>query len=425
MGAVRGWGTIANIAAGAYLGGLLVCVGSLYLVYQDADSRQHIPFELRFDDQYTAVKAIAKDDVLKSPRYAVKHYRRLLVELALQAEPDLQFSETLPDGLRNYDVPLLSADDLIYYKSPDFANFYIDIVLRYAKALLAKGQLDPSVRLLKQIVDDDDIFYKLGDAERMSQCCRMLSKVSLAPSDKVHYLERSVDMLAITFLLVAVDDDYLLLDDSRITDELIYALNGLAFAYARNSTTAKGKAKKQLLLRALNIYLANLKHISQIQSAIESGERTQASFPLFDCDPDNLSMAAAEIKAHISEVMWAMGYKKNAVAWGEEVVEEIYFDHSNVSRASPILINVLSNLTQMYTQLGDSASSARSDSLMRELRVFESDPLSWYDSVVNRFTKIIFYKGPLGILEKAIKERFGRPERIPEIEEYEDEDEEV
>lgn len=136
-------------------------------------------------------------------------------------------------------------------------------------------------------------------------------------------------------------------------------------------------------------------------------------------------MTSAEIKAHISEVMWAMGYKKNAVAWGEEVVEEIYFDHSNVSRASPILINVLANLTEMYTQLGDKASTQRCESLKRELRVFDSDPLSWYDSVVNRFTKIIFYKGPLGILEKAIKERFGRPERIPEIEEYEDEDEET
>ncbi|EEQ39450.1 hypothetical protein EJF18_40375 [Clavispora lusitaniae] len=424
MGAVRGWGTIANIAAGAYIGGLFVCLGSLYFVYYDAESRQHIPFELPFGEQYTAVKAISKDDVLKSPRYAVKHYRRLLIDLALQADPELQFSETLPDGSRNYAVPLLSSDTLVYHKTPEFANFYIDMVLRYAKALLAKGQLDTSVAILKHIVDDDEIFYKLGDAERMSQCCRMLSKVSSVDDEKSKYLERGVNMLAQTFSSVKLQDN-LLQEGSRITDELILALNALAFTYARQSASAKGKTKQQLLSKSLNIYLANLKSLSEIKSAIDSGERTQASFPLFNCDPENLQMTCAEIKAHISEILWAKGYKKNAVAWGEEVVEEIYFDHNNVSRASPILLNVLDNLATMYDQLHDKKSKQRCEGLKHDLQLFEGEQMSWYDSVVNRFTKIIYYKGPLGILEKALKERFGQPERIPDIEEYEDEDEEV
>lgn len=422
VGALRGWGTIANIVAGAYIGGLLVSLGSLYFLYYDADSRQHIPFELTFQDQVTAVKAIGKDDVLKSPRYSVKHYRRLLIDLAKQADPQLEFEELLPDGLRNFAVPLLSPETLVYHKSADFANFYIDMVLRYAKSLLAKGQLESSVGILKYIIDDNEIFYKLGDAERMSQCCRVLSKVCPDNGDRIKYLQRAIDMLSTTFLRVNLDSQFLLQDDSRITDELILCLNGLASAYARQSKLLGKKEKHQSLSHALNIYLANLKMLSEVRSKIESHELTQASFPLFDCDEDNLLMSCAELKAHVSEVMWAKGYRQHAVAWGEEVIDEIYFDHSNLARASPILINVLDNLVTMYGKLGDKESLNRCLALRQDLKVFDSDPVSWYDSVINRFTRIIYYKGPLGILEKALKERFGRPEKLPEIEEYEDED---
>lgn len=424
MGAVRGWGTIANIAAGAYLGGLLVCFGSLYFMYHDADARQHIPFEISFDNQILAVKAISKDDVLRSPRYAVKHYRRLLIELAKEENPELEYSETLADGLRNFAVPLLTPETLVYHRLADFSNFYIDMVLRYAKSLLAKGQLHESVAILKYIIDDNDIFYKLGDAERMSQCCRLLSKVSPSTDDRVAYLQRSIDMLSATFLRVKIDDSYLLQEDSRVTDELLLSLDGLASSYARQSKLLKGKPQQQALTSALNIYLANLKCVTRIRDVIETGELTQASFPLFNCDLDNLEIICAETKAHISEVMWAKGYKKNAVSWGEEVIDEIYFDNGNNARASPILVNVLNNLISMYGQLRDKRNVQRCEELKNDLHVFEGDPLTWYDSVINRFSKIIYYKGPLGILEKALKERFGRPERIPEIEEIEDEDEE-
>lgn len=425
MGAVKGWGTIANIAAGAYIGGLLVCLGSLYFMYHDADVRQHIPFEIKFSDQITAVKGISKDDVLKSPRYAVKHYRRLLIDLAKQEEPDLEFKEMLADGLRNYAVPLLAAETLVYHKSAEFSNFYIDMVLRYAKSLLAKGRLDESIGILKYIIDDNEIFYKLGDAERMSQCCRLLSKVSPRPAERVAYLQRSIDMLSSTFLRVKIDENYLLQEDSRVTDELILSLDGLASSYARQSKELKGKPKQQALTAALNIYLANLKCVTHIKEVIESQELTQALFPLFNCDLDNLEIICAETKAHISEVMWAKGYKKNAVTWGEEVVDEIYFDNGNNARASPILLNVLDNLISMYTLLKDKNAVQRCEDLRQNLHVFDGEPMSWYDSVINRFTKIIYYKGPLGILEKALKERFGRPERIPDIEEYEDEDKET
>lgn len=425
MGAVRGWGTIANIAAGAYIGGLLVCCGSLYFMYKDADERQHIPFEILFSNQITAVKGISKDDVLKSPRYAVKHYRRLLIDLANQEDEGLEYNETLADGLRNYNVPLLDAETLVYHKSADFSNFYIDIVLRYAKALLAKGKLEESVSILKRIVDDNEIFYKLGDAERMSQCCRVLSRVTPVTEDRVTYLKRSIDMLRTTFLRIHIDANYLLQEDLRVTDELFLSLDALAASYARQSKEAKGKARQQALTSALNIYLANLKCVSRIREVIETQELTQALFPLFNCDLDNLDILCAETKAHISEVMWAKGYKKNAVAWGEEVIEEIYFENAHNARASPILINVLDNLVEMYSQLKDARLKQRCEDLKQNLQVFEGEPMSWYDSVIHRFSKIIYHKGPLGILEKALKERFGRPERIPDIEEYEDEDEEV
>lgn len=442
LGAVKSYGFIVNILAGAYIGGLLVCGGTLYLLYNDAKSRQPIPFEISWQDQITAAKAINKDDVLKSPRYAVKHYRRLLIDLAKHQDP------TVEEPIDAYDVPLIPSSVLMG-KSPSFANFYIDIVLRYARALLAKGQLDTSVNLLQKIINDDEIFYNVGDAERLSQCCRLLSKVS---GDKIGYLQRAIHMLTSNFPSLRISDDYLLQSDSKLTDEALKCLNDLAFNLAKegekkNSTGKKGyfsafsgffrgnKEKSDdlnelsglsgsdCLSLSLNIYLANLKSLTTIREKLDNGDPVQAQYPLFNCDETNLVMLMAEIKAHISEIMWAKGFKKNAVAWSEDVLEEIYFAHANSRRASPILINILSNLGKMYDNLHDLTSKKRCDQLMKQLDVFELDEQAWYDTFVARLSKIIYDKGPLGIIEKPLTERFGRVTRVKEIEEVEDEDE--
>lgn len=419
-GALRGWSTVINIVAGAYIGGLLVCGGSLYFLYFDANERQHIPFELLFKDQIVAVKAINKDDVLGSPRYAVKHYRRLLINMA--KESGLDFDD---EKLENrYEIPIIDAEQLIKHHSTDFANFYIDIVLRYSKALLAKGELGSSIHMLKAIIDNDTVFQHIGDAEKLSQCSRLLSKICPDLEDKIKYLTRSIDMLESTFASVKLDDNYLVQDNSRVTDELIACLNNLAFVLAASSKNPKLKrsVKDDLLSKSLNIYLSNLKILTHMNETITSGELTQASYPLFNCDPNNMIMVLAEIKAHISEVMWAKGYKKNAISWGEEVIEDIYYNHSNSARASPILTNVLQNLITMYTKTKDKQNREKCEQLVVELVVFDNDPKSWYDSIINRFCKIIYNKGPLGIIEKGIAERFGRPQRLPEIEEFEEED---
>lgn len=423
LGSLRSGGIIANILGGAYLGGLIVCFGSLYFLYQDADQRQHIPFLVGLENTVIAVKGIGKDDVLRLPRHAVKHYRRLLVNMGLKVDENYKFEEDV-NGERNYLVPLVDSDVLVKKKGADFANFYIDIVLRYSRALIPKGHAAESISMLKQIIDNDDVFYRLGDAERMSQCCRLLSDISPSISAKEHYLKRAIDMLSLTFLRVHLKD-YLLQEDLRVTDELIQSLNSLAFVYATGSKTHRNKKEKNALLsQALNIYLANLKGVTAVEKDILSGHSTQASYPLFNCDEDNLRMVTAEIKGHISEILWAKNYKDSAVAWGEEVVEEIYFDHKNLARATPILAAVLDNLIVMHGKLKDKESKERCISLRESLRGFDRDEPSWYDSVVNRFSKIIYYRGPLGILEKALKERFGPPEKLPELEEHEDEDKE-
>lgn len=421
LSAVKGWGFVINIFAGAYIGGLIVCFGLLYLLYLDANDRQHIPFELSFKNQMTTVKAINKDDVLKSPRYAVKHYRRLLIELAKEEDPNLEFDENSPEN--RFVVPIIDSSVLVHEKSNDFANFYIDIVLRYARSLLAKGELDTSIYVLKEIIDDNQLFYNLGDAERLSQCCRLLSKVCPRNEDKVAYLERSIHMLKSTFSSVVLDDNYLLQDNSRVTDELVSCLNELASTFAKASSINK-KEKDLYLTKALNIYLANLKKLTTIQQNITALQQTQANYPLFNCDENNIKMLIAETKAHISEVMWAKGYKKNAISWGEEVVEEIYFAHSSEPRAPPLLIGVLRNLTVMYESLKDVRSVKRCNKLLDELSVFELNESSWYDNTINRFCKIIYNKGPLGVIEKSLSERFGSPQRLLEIEEFEDEDKE-
>lgn len=422
--ALQGWATILSTVAYAYVGGLIICGGSLYLLYKDATSRQNIPFELGIDDTILTIKAIGKDDVLESPRYAVKHYRRLLIDLAKKENPNLSFDETSPEGERNYSVPLIPADVLFHSKSAAFANFYVDIVLRYARALLSKGNMKDSLQILKGIVDDDLIFYSVGDPEKMSQCCRTLSKVTEDPQEQFKYLEKSINMLTETFKNVTVDENYLLAENSKLTDELLLSLNGLAFTHARNAISLPKKQKMAELNKALNIYLANLKSLTSIKDQIESREVTQASFPLINCDLDNLTMSIAEIKAHVSEILWARGNKESAIAWGEELVHDVFFENGRVAKASPVLDDVLKNLMTMYTQLKRPEDVERCEKLRKELVFFEKGKLPWYDSLIKRFTKIIYYRGPLGVIEKAIKERFGPGQYLPDIEEYEDEDEE-
>ena len=418
------WGTILNLIGIVYFGGLIICGGSLYLLYSDASSRQTLPREIGVSITVAAVKAIGKDDVLKSPRHAVKHYRRLLIELARAEKPDLHFVETLSDGLPNYAVPLISAETLLNDKSKAFENFYTDMVLRYARVLLTKGQLRVSVALLKGMVDDDRIFYQVGDPERMSQCCRVLSRVAEDSRDRLRYLERSVKMLVNTFQNIHVDSDFLLAADSQLTDELLRSLNAMAFTHARNAGELPNRKRAAVLGRALNINLANLQAVTQLRDRIVDGSCTQSSYPLMNCDIDHLNMLLAEIKSHVSEILWARGIHTSAIAWGEEVVHDIYFDHSRVPQASPILDSVLRNLAVMYGKTKRADEVRRCDALRQDLVHFYPTQTTWYDSLVQRFTKIIYYKGPLGVIEKALKERVGMPLRVPDIEEYEDEDEE-
>lgn len=423
-GALRGYSTIINIFAGAYLGGLVVCFSSLFFLYKDADTRQHIPFQLGFNDQILAVKAIGKDDVLKSPRYAVKHYRRLLVNMAQAANPEVEFEETLADGTRNYDVPIIPADVLAGAKNHELANFYIDMLLRYSKALLAKGELQASMGILKLVIDNDELFYKVGDAERMAQCCRVLSKVSPDLEERVSYLQRAVNMLQSTFTNIRLDLKYVLQDETTLTDELVLSLNALAFAYALQAPNLPKKQKNAALTLALNIYLANLKKVTAVTDALTAGAVSQSAYPLFNCDHENIQATQAELKAHIAEILWAKGYKHKAVAWAEEVVQDNFYDKGNNARVSLILLDTLDDLVVMYDKLKDREARERCEALRSEVRVFDYDDDSWYTSVIQRFTKVIYYKGPLGIIEKVLKERFGPAQPLPEIEEFEDEDEE-
>lgn len=419
--AVKGWGFIFNIVAGAYIGGLIVCLGSLYLLYQDANERQPIPFELSFKNQITAVKAINKDDALKSPRYAVKHYRRLLIEIAKKEDPNYTFDEFDPENL--YRAPILDSDILLGRKSNIFANFYVDIVSRYAKALLAKGQLEVSIETLKKVVEDDKIFYQLGDAERLSQCCRLLAKITPAMSEKEMLYSRSIDMIRKTFSSIKLTPDFLFEDNSRITDELIRCLNDLAFSYGKESAR-DAKHKQEYLTKSLNIYLSNLKVVQNVQYNIANGTHSQSTYPLFNCDANNLEMTINEIRCHISEIMWAKGYKKNAVSWGEEVIDNIYYLHSTNKRANEILYHDLSNLIAMYNQTGNRVGVERCQKLQNGLQSFELNDSDWYNNFINRMCKIIYNKGPLGVLEKALLERFGPATRLLEIEEFELEDQE-
>ena len=410
--AIKGWGPFINIIGGAYIGGLIVCFGLLYLMYHDADQRQPIPFELKFNDQVEAVKAINKDDVCHSPRHAVKHYRKLLLELAKENGVTTENDKT--DATTKYDVPILSSDVLVYKKLAKFANFYVDIVLRYAKALLAKGQPEALIHILEQMITNDTIFYKLGDAERLSQCARLLSRLEPKPEDKQGVLDRDLDMLIKTYDGIDIDQ-YRIQSDSKVTDEVLACLNDIAFTQAK-------QGGKHHLNTALNIYMANLKKLTEIKNDIDNHVKTQALFPAFDCDNKNLVLLINECKAHISEIMWAKGYKKNAIAWSEDVVNGLFPYHNAEPEVAPLLVQVLNNLDAMYANLKDTHSRNRCKQAKDQLEVFDTDDKGWYENFINRWSRIIWSKGPLGIIEKPLLERFGQPQPLPELEEIEPED---
>ncbi|EGW34972.1 uncharacterized protein SPAPADRAFT_48031 [Spathaspora passalidarum NRRL Y-27907] len=410
---------IMSVLAGVYVGVGIVSLGSFYFMYHDADTRQPIPFELSFQNQVTAVKAINKDDALKSPRYAVKHYRRLLIELAKEVDPSVD-----ENSLGPFEVPIIDSDTLVHKKSNKFSNFYIDIVLRYAKALLAKGQLEVSMDVLSKIINDDVLFYKLGDTEKLAAGSRLLAKVSPDPEQKQYYLKRAINMLRKFYPSIIVDQDYVLAENSNISDEILNCLNDLAFQYASASKSTKNKKQKEeLLSNSLKIYLANLRCLNIIREGLETQTKTQVNFPWFNCDRENLIISICELRAHISEVMWAKGFKKNAIGWSEEVVEEIYYDRQSSAKASPLLINVLNNLVAMYDDIKDTASKNRCEKLRSELKVFDFEvSTKWYDDLIKKWSKIMYKDGPIEILAKPLRERFGFGERVLDIEEYEDED---
>lgn len=413
---LRKWRFGLTMVAGAYIGGLLVSFGLLYLVYYDAKERQYIPLLLSILDQINAVKAINKDDVLGSPRYAVKHYRRLLIDMAASKDPDV-LSEQRPEENR-YLVPIIRTA-VLFNESDNFSNFYIDILLRYAKALLAKGQLDASVYILERVTGDDDLFFNLGDAQKLSQCCRLLSKVTDDPKRKIELDKRSVSMLLVTFPFLKFDHKYVIKEDSGITDELLLSLNQLSSDYARASKVEK-RNRDAYLSDALNIYLGNLRKLTMIQNDLSP--KTQASHPYFNCDEENIKRSIAELKSHISEVLWAKGYKKNAISWAEEVIQDIYYDHSSSVKVSAILESTLKNLILMFDRMHNIRSQQRCNNLLDGLANFEKKESTWYESTMNRISKIMHYKGPLGLIEKPLAEMLGNVSPVKEIEEFEEED---
>ncbi|EER31988.1 conserved hypothetical protein [Candida tropicalis MYA-3404] len=419
---------IIQALTGIYCGIVIVSLLSFYILYQDANDRQFIPFwDTSIDDKLNSVLAINKDEVCESPRHATKHYRRLLIELAKQEYPDLN-----EDQFDNrFNVPILSKDFLIQEKTPKFINFYIDMILRYCKCLLSKGEVEVSIGLLSKIVNDDFLFYKVGDAEKLSSSSRILAKITNDPEQSIPILTRTIDMLVQNHPnSMKIDDNYILDANSKISDELINCLNDLASNFAKLSKSKRisKKQKSDLLSKSLQIYLSELRSLQDINKSIELGKANQASYPLFNCERANLTTMINTIKAHISEVMWAKGYKDNAIDWSEQILNDLYMDRYSDARIGPILLNVLNNLELMYGNMKQPQEIERIKQLKHDVRIYDIrnkfENISWYDKTIKKMSKVIYAKTPLGLIERSLKGRFDPNQRIQNLEEFEDEDDE-
>ncbi|CAI5757560.1 unnamed protein product [Candida verbasci] len=394
------WKTIVQILTGAYIGGIIVISGSLYFIYSDANKRQPIPLELNINDQVNSVMAINKDEVLGSPRFASKHYRALLVNLYKEIYPD--YKET-----NGYDIPILDYQALLK-KNTKFVNFYIDMVLRYAKTLLAKGESQISVSILRRIINDDFIFENLADPEKLSNGSRLLSKITSDTNEKEQLLNRSIAMLSSAFNFQVKDN---IIQNMKLSDELLFCLNDLAFVYAKS-----GK-----LNESLTIYLSNLKILEEIKTSLENG-KSQINYPLFNCNSENITLQICSLKAHISEILFAKNYKDKAIQMSQEVIDEIFYDYNSNPNVSPILINVLHNLKAMYKKIGDEKEMSKCQNMIDGLPLFDADlRKSFYDEMISKWSKIIYELGPIGIITKPLSERYGPKQRIKELEEIENE----
>ncbi|KAL6453623.1 hypothetical protein SBY92_005195 [Candida maltosa Xu316] len=415
---------IVQAITGVYCGIIIVCAASFYLLYRDADERQNIPGELSMENIINSVLAINKDDVCEAPRHATKHYRRLLFNLAKEEYPDLKEEE-----LENrYDIPILSTRFLMEHdKSNKFINFYFDMILRYCKCLLSKGEVDISINILSRVINDDFVFYQLGDSEKLSSSCRVLVKITPDYPSKIKLLERSIDMLVENSNKTMRFND----KNSKISDELINCLNDLASTLAKYSQQKDVKINKKdrskLLNDSLEIYLSELRNLQNIRKSIESKQTNQFNYPLFNVERANLICLINATKAHISEVLWIKGHKTKAIDWAEEILNELYFDRLSDPRVNPILLDVLGNLEVMYADMKKPKEVERVAELKKSVKIYEGHKrfnIPWYERVMKRISNTIYLSSPIGLVQKGVDERFKMKTRVKELYEFEDEDEE-
>ena len=99
---------------------------------------------------------------------------------------------------------------------------------------IIKG-IDVAIKMLTRIVVDDDFIFSnwvmlknyLVVVEYWLKLLLILLKISI--------LQRSIDMLIETNKSMQIDNDYILLENSKISDELINCLNDLASNLAKLS----------------------------------------------------------------------------------------------------------------------------------------------------------------------------------------------
>ena len=94
-------------------------------------------------------------------------------------------------------------------------------------------------------------------------------------------------MLIETNKSMQIDNDYILLENSKISDELINCLNDLASNLAKLSQS-QSQGQQELLNQSLQIYLSELRSLQTIRLKIESNQANQATYPLFNVDRANL-----------------------------------------------------------------------------------------------------------------------------------------
>lgn len=276
-----------------------------------------------------------------------------------------------------------------YYKSVlnDLENNegpQADLMTKQAKWLAGYSDLKIRLGLIQDALNHDQeakeslltgYVYGAGSNILKSKAAIVLSRMASEeglPDDAEGLLKDSVRFVVPESLAVKFDDPSwqpIVPENLQISDPQIEAFMALGKFYAQN---------KRDLPRALTIFLSTQRAIHNFRTStdIKNARRRRDNYQ----DPKCLD---AQLQSHISEVLWALGRRKDSITWAESAYYNAHLGSNTTVECGLCAKMSAQNLSKMYKTLGLESSAERFDHLANEQMVlpFNMTPSEKFNSL--------------------------------------------